>query len=198
MTKSSPTLIIFAGANGSGKTTAARYLLPKLKIDKFVNADDTAQGLSRFNPRSEALAAGRIVLDRIGRLIKTGESFAIESTLSGQTVRNFLKDAKKKGYKIEMHYIFCDNIKVNLSRIKHRVEQGGHHVPAEDVIRRYWRSLKNFLTYKNVCDTIVLYDTTDGPLKEFARKQGKAKFDVYDLDVSKRFVERVIDARDNH
>ncbi len=191
-------LIIFAGANGSGKTTATRFLLPKLGIDIFVNADDMAQGLSRFNPSGQALAAGRLVLDRIAKLIKSDENFAIETTLAGQTLRKLLQNARDKNYKIEMHYIYCNDIRVNLSRIKFRVEQGGHHVPAEDVKRRYWRSLKNFLTYQKVCDTIVLYDTTDGIPQEFARKDGQSEFDVYDVNLYSKFEERLIDATKNH
>lgn len=190
-----PTLIIFAGSNGSGKTTAARLLLPKLKISKFVNADDVARGLSRFDPAEQALAAGRLVLSRTDDLIRSGESFAIETTLSGKTLEKLVKKAIAKNYTIEMHYIFCANIRINLNRIKNRVKQGGHHVPAEDVRRRYWRSLKNLISpYFDLCDTIVLYDTTEGFLTSFGKKKGDVYIE-YDSGLMIRFLEKLRYAR---
>jgi predicted ABC-type ATPase len=186
------TLIIFAGANGSGKTTAARLLLPKLKITEFVNADDIARGLSRFDPSGQALAAGRLVVNRVSNLIDGGDSFAIETTLSGKTLGAFVKKASAAGYIIEMHYIFCADVRINLSRIKQRVEQGGHHVPAEDVRRRYWRSLKNLISpYFDLCDTIILYDTTEGPLIPFGEKFDHESYTAYNADLMDRFAEKL-------
>ncbi len=191
----SPTLIIFAGANGSGKTTAARLLLPKLKIAEFVNADDMAQGLSRFDPTSQAMAAGRLVLKRVSDLIDNGESFSIETTLSGKTLEKLLKKASQSGYKIEMHYIFCADLRVNLSRIKNRVKQGGHHVPADDVRRRYWRSLQNLYSpYFVLCDSVIIYDTTSGKLHPFGEKQGRDILISHDENLTQNFFDKLQDA----
>lgn len=78
MTKDqSQTLIIFAGANGSGKTTAAEYLLKRIGLKEFVNADEIARGLSPFDPSSQAVSAGKLVLKRINDLITHNKSFAI-------------------------------------------------------------------------------------------------------------------------
>ena len=54
-----PHLIIIAGANGSGKSTAAPALLQNaVHIDNFVNADVIAQGLCAFQPEKEAIIGG--------------------------------------------------------------------------------------------------------------------------------------------
>ncbi|MGH7238327.1 MAG: hypothetical protein ACREGF_07370 [Candidatus Saccharimonadales bacterium] len=52
---------------------------------------------------------------------------------------------------------------MNLKRIRQRVRQGGHNVPAADVRRRYKRSLYNlFQVYFDLCDIILVYDNTSG------------------------------------
>lgn len=96
-----------------------------------------------------------------------------------------------------MHYIFCADVRINLSRIKKRVEQGGHHVPADDVRRRYWRSLKNLISpYFDLCDTIALYDTTEGLLKAFGEKFVHKSYTAYDAELMDRFAEKLRQARE--
>jgi predicted ABC-type ATPase len=59
-------LYIILGCNGAGKTTASYTILTEiLDCDQFVNADEIAEGLSPFNPESEAFAAGRLMLSKI-------------------------------------------------------------------------------------------------------------------------------------
>ena len=76
--------VVIGGPNGAGKTTFAREFLPKeARIQRFVNADLIAAGISPFNPELAALSAGRLFLAEIDRLVEARESFAFESTLSG-------------------------------------------------------------------------------------------------------------------
>ena len=78
-----PQFYIIAGCNGAGKTTAAFTLLPEvLQCRAFVNADEIARGLSPFQPESVALEAGRIMLQRVDSLLRSGVDFALETTLA--------------------------------------------------------------------------------------------------------------------
>ena len=61
-----PRVVVLVGPNGAGKSTAApRLLRDTLGADEFVNADVIAQGISGFNATAAALAAGRIMLERL-------------------------------------------------------------------------------------------------------------------------------------
>jgi predicted ABC-type ATPase len=156
-----PKLILFAGANGSGKTTLAEKYLPYAKVKEFVNADSIAKGLSPLNPDSQKIKAGKLALLRTRELIGKGEDFAIETTLSGVTLAKILKEAKEKNYQIRLFYFCTTDVRINIKRIKLRVKQGGHHVPSEDVKRRYKGSLYNlFHLYFGLCDIISIDDTS--------------------------------------
>ena len=150
-------LFILAGANGSGKSTVAKVLLPAEGI-VYVNPDDIAKELNPETPADAKIEAGKEALRRIDSLIGKGESFAIESTLSGTAYVRVINRAKALRYKVVIAYIFVDSPDVCIKRIESRVRNGGHFVPPEDVKRRYLRGKINFLTlYSSLADYWLLF-----------------------------------------
>jgi len=94
-------LIIIAGFNGAGKTTASFTILPEiLGCKEFVNADEIAKGLSPFQPETVAFEAGRIMLNRLDELIEDGNDFAFETTLATKSYTGRIKKAKEKDTKL--------------------------------------------------------------------------------------------------
>ena len=151
------TLFILAGANGSGKSTIAKELLPEENI-VYVNADDIAKELCPENMQSVRIQAGKELHARIDKLFGEGKSFALESTLSGVGHIKTIETAHKLGYKVVLLYTFVDGPDSCIMRIQTRVKNGGHPVPDEDVVRRFGRSKQNFWnTYKDLADHWVLY-----------------------------------------
>ena len=124
----------------------------------YVNPDDIAKELRPDNPTAARIDAGRETLRRIDELLTQGESFAIESTLSGNTYVKVLERAKSLGYTTTIAYVFVDSAEVCIARIAARVQSGGHFVPDEDVRRRYVRSKENFVSvYAQLADRWLLY-----------------------------------------
>lgn len=158
-----PRCIVIAGPNGAGKTTFALEFLPKdTGVIHFVNADLLAAGLSPLRPELAAMAAGRLILGELDRLAKARIDFAFETTLSGLYL-NRLKRWKAAGYRIEMVFLSLASPQIALRRIASRVKQGGHNVPQADVLRRFDRGLKNFLSvYRLQADSWTVYDNS-GP-----------------------------------
>lgn len=139
---------IIAGSNGSGKTTFAKSFLPDYaKCKNFVNSDLIAQGLSPFFPQAAALRAGRLVLEQIESLSGKGFDFGFETTLSGKFYIQRLKELKQMGYSLHLFFLWISTADLAIERIKDRVSYGGHHVPSEDVRRRFLRGLHNFFRF---------------------------------------------------
>ena len=162
---------IIAGPNGSGKTTFAKKFLPDyVKCPNFVNADLIAQGLSPFSPRTAAIKAGKLVLQQIHGFVTAEVDFAFESTLAGRTYINLFKELEKKGYKMHLFFLWIPNAELAIARIKDRVVEGGHDVPAQDVRRRFKRSISNFFKlYRPLLDSWMLFNNA-GPIPTLIAK----------------------------
>jgi predicted ABC-type ATPase len=157
-----PNLYIVAGCNGAGKTTASYSLLPEiLNCREFVNADEIARGLSPFQPETAALAAGRLMLNRIRYLMGTGVDFAFETTLATRSYRGLIAEAKMKGYDISLVFFWLNSPVLAVERVKNRVKAGGHNIPEEVILRRYWRGIENlFQIYLPLCDTWAVFENS--------------------------------------
>lgn len=56
-------------------------------------------------------------------------------------------------------YSYLDNPVLCENRIKIRVLNGGHDIPKEDIVRRFYRSKKNFwYIYKNLVDQWTIFN----------------------------------------
>ncbi|MDR2268574.1 MAG: zeta toxin family protein [Rickettsiales bacterium] len=171
-------LYLVAGPNGSGKTTFAIELLRKEKM-LFLNADDI-----KARKNLSSIQAGKEYFRELGRIVKSGKSVVLETTLSGKNHRRFMKNFMAAGYEIRLFYVFLDNAESCVARVVLRVAKGGHDVPAEDIIRRYERSRKEFFNVKNKMDSWVLvYNGTD-KCEVVAKGKGKVaqvlNEDLYD------------------
>lgn len=158
-----PELYIIAGPNGAGKTTASTTILPEvLNCKEFINADYIAAGISPFNSDSVAVQAGRIMLERIQKMISEHQSFAIETTLSTKYYQNLIHQAKKEGYKTTIIFFWLKSPELAIQRVSKRVSLGGHNIPSNVLIRRYSRGISNLLkVFINLCDVWMLYDNSD-------------------------------------
>jgi predicted ABC-type ATPase len=162
-----PRCLIVAGPNGAGKTTFAREYLPNdVRVLNFVNADLIAGGLSPLKPELAAIAAGRLVLREIARLVEERADFAFESTLGRLGYVSRLRVMRQSGYHIEIIYLKIVSSRLAVDRIRSRVRQGGHNVPRADVRRRFARSWQNFQNhYRPLADAWAIYDNSTRPPK---------------------------------
>lgn len=158
----SPNIYIVAGPNGVGKTTFATKFLPKYaECKNFINADLIAQGLAPFAPESVTIRAGRIMLEQIGDFARRGIDFGFETTLSGRSYLNLIRDLRRRHYKATIFFLWAPTVEVTGSRVKERVLRGGHNIPEVDQNRRFARSLRNFLTdYRREVDAWILFDNS--------------------------------------
>ena len=163
-------LYIISGPNGAGKTTASYTVLPKiLQCTEFVNADEIARGLSPFNPDSMIIEAGRLMLKRIHELLQRDKSFSIETTLSSRSYFKLVNQAHQQGYDVTLLFFWLQSPAQAIERVAERVAKGGHSIPNETIIRRYWAGLRNLLNiYMPIVDTWILVNNSETPRQVIA------------------------------
>jgi predicted ABC-type ATPase len=105
-------------------------------------------------------------LGEFKKLVSRGQSFALESTISGHTHIRLIRETKEQEYTIKLHYLWISSPLESIARVKQRVSKGGHHVPTADIRSRFARSLVNLADhYLPLADRWVIWDNQISPPK---------------------------------
>ena len=132
-------------------------LFPSESLE-FLNADEVAKEICPERIESVKIQAGKIVLQRLDELLNKKKSFAIETTLAGKNHIKTINRARELGYNVVLIYSYLDSPLMCENRIKIRVLNGGHNIPKEDIVRRFYRSKENFWNfYKDIVDEWNLF-----------------------------------------
>lgn len=181
-----PHATIIAGPNGTGKSTVAPRLMAEYETRVFLNADLIAKDLNPDDPAASAVQAGRIMHRRLNELRERGESFALETTLSGLSLRNSIEGLRERRYFVRLAFLWVPSPEINVQRIAIRVRHGGHFVPDEDVRRRFGRSIHNFdRVYRRIVPQWRVYDarwpSATGDLPLIASGGGDIVQEIHDV-----------------
>lgn len=166
MQKKRPEIVVFAGPNGSGKSTFTELLKPPMD---YINADEIKTALKC----SDIDAAKEAERQREEHLACV-KDFCFETVMSTDRNLKLLRRAKEKGYFIRCYYILTSDPAVNIARVKSRVLDGGHDVPEDKIVRRYYRALELVKDVVDVSDICHIYDnSTDTPFRIFKKRKDR-------------------------
>lgn len=93
-------------------------------------------------------------------LIKQNKSFSFETVMSHHSKIEEISDVVDAGYNAYLYFICIDSPDVNISRVNNRVEKGGHEVPNDRIVKRYYRTLENLHVTLPLCYRAYLFDNS--------------------------------------
>jgi predicted ABC-type ATPase len=204
---------MFAGPNGSGKTTVQRDIAKQFPTDflgVLVNPDDleaTAANRDQIdigqlgvsadeNEVREAFLSSALLkqhgLDKAAaaircdgreidfaglpinsyyasvlaeflrrKLLSASISFSFETVMSDRSKVDLLREARVLGFRTYMYYVATEDPEINVARVALRVSEGGHDVPKEKIISRYYRSLALVREALRHTDRAYFFDTSE-------------------------------------
>ena len=156
-----PVVLVFAGPNGSGKTTVSRNLSA---FGTYINADDLKKEYGLTD-----LEAAQQVESLRNSLLDNRADFSFETVLSTERNLLLLEKAKTLGYEVQCIYVLTCDENINVARVKMREAAGGHGVPEDKIRERYHRALKLLPGLIGVCDKVLIYDNSDKPSLIFSK-----------------------------
>lgn len=158
-----PEVIVFAGPNGSGKTTITGMAKT---VGVYINADD----IKRTTLCTDIEAALKAEELR-EKMILEKKDFTFETVLSTDRNLRLLKKAKEQGYFVRCIYVLTANVDINVARVSARQAIGGHGVPEDKIRSRYTKALALIPQLVEVCDILHVYDNTNEPFRIFKKRK---------------------------
>ncbi|MDQ8201486.1 zeta toxin family protein [Pelagicoccus sp. SDUM812003] len=128
-------------------------------------------------------------------LLKARRSFTFETVMSHPSKVELLREAQSAGYRTYLYFVATEDPDINCSRVENRVRKGGHSVPPDKTVSRYYRSLdllwdaiqvsNRAFVFDNSSDNVEkswLAEITDGETLEYKSDTIPQWFKRYVLD----------------
>ncbi len=163
MNDKKPELIIIAGPNGSGKTSVTQKFLHHEWSEGtlYINPDIVAnEKYGDWNNQDAIIKAAQYCAELREHCLVEKKSFVFETVFSSIDKIDFLYRAKQAGFFIRIFFIATEHPSINASRIAKRVMDGGHDVPIQKIISRYYKSIANCRAISHVVDRLYVYDNS--------------------------------------
>jgi predicted ABC-type ATPase len=93
--------------------------------------------------------------------IEKSISFCFETVMSDKRKLDIMRLAKSKGFRIYLYFVATEDVRINIERVKMRVQKGGHNVTTEKIRSRYPKTLDLLYDAIKLTDRAYLFDNSD-------------------------------------
>ncbi len=93
-------------------------------------------------------------------LLRERITFTFETVMSSSDKVQLLQRAQDLGYRTYLYFIATEDPSINIARVKIRVSRGGHEVPEDKIVSRYWRSLDLLLDARRHTNRAYIFDNS--------------------------------------
>jgi predicted ABC-type ATPase len=149
-----------AGPNGAGKTTLVQWLRQRgVDFGDYINPDDIAQQLE--GSYDDRVRQAQVIADRRREeCIEARRSFSFETVMSHPSKVDILVRAKSAGFFVQLFFVGTEDPEISIERVALRVAQGGHDVPTDRIIARWFRTMGQLSEAIESSDRAFIFDNT--------------------------------------
>jgi predicted ABC-type ATPase len=162
-TTESACIYVLAGTNGAGKSSVGGAAIRERGADYF-NPDEATRRIRLANPRISEREANTAAWQQGKRLLEeamtTRSTFAIETTLGGDTITGLLLRALAEGIEARIWYVGLATPELHIARVRARVARGGHDIPENTIRQRFERSRINLIRLLPQLTELRLFDNS--------------------------------------
>jgi predicted ABC-type ATPase len=84
--------------------------------------------------------------------------------LATRSYFRLIEKAHQQGYEVTLLYFWLKSPEQAIERVAERVSKGGHNIPQDIIVRRYYEGINNlFKIYMPIVDTWVLVNNSETP-----------------------------------
>ena len=172
-----PWLTIFAGPDGSGKSTLrAKIVSEGYDLGTYINADDIASAMVQLaqlkGRRAKREAFERPAFEeaeaRRQQCLEAGAPFSFETVFSHPSKIEFIKLAKAHGFRVKLLIVGTESAQISIARVKKRVAEGGHDVPEDKIVARYERTMRHLRIASLLADQTYVFDNSGSFMRSVA------------------------------
>lgn len=182
-----PLLTVIAGPNGSGKSSLKDMLVRQgVNFGTYINADEIAKNLG-LTGDAGAREAQKLADAAREHSLHNGEDFSFETVMSHQSKVQFMQLARQRGYEVCLYFVATADPSINVGRVEARVRLGGHDVPHDRIVARYYRTLELLPDAIRASSLSVIFDNSSAgdaatagirPVAEIVALDGQETFRV--------------------
>lgn len=159
-----PILLVIAGCNGSGKSTFSKFIVP----EDFLPFDYDFYFLSYYKQLADSDIRDTIahnmafneLENQVNYSILNNRSFCYETNFNS-TPLYWPELFKKQGYEVNLIFFCLNSIHEAKRRVAIRYENGGHYVPENEIVKRYYEGFENLNTHFRFFKNVHLFDTSE-------------------------------------
>lgn len=165
-----PYLKIFAGCNGSGKSTYSKSyvddsIIPYDYDNKFMEFYSSMKDSELRQEISKSLTIADFK-NSINKAFSKKNNFCYETNFDSNPIY-WVKIAKTFGYKAELHFLCLESIELAKKRVDQRVRNNGHFVHNKVIEYKWKEGYKNLNKYFDNFDFVLFADNSNnGPIQD--------------------------------
>ncbi len=157
-----PYLRIFAGCNGSGKSTYSYILSPNVipfDFDKRFLAHYNSMRDSELREEIAKNITSEEFLSEFNKSLDNNESFSFETNLFPYP-DGLVSKAKKQGFRLEMYFFCLTSKELAKERVSIRAKNNGHDVDEYTILMKWKEGYKNINLFFSDFDFLTFIDNS--------------------------------------